>query len=483
LVRSAQEVLAAQPAPRPDDEAVRASIRALRADGRLLLGVLDDDPTGSQAVHDVQVVTVEDETVYGAAFDGPAGTCFVLTNTRSLDEADAVALNDRVARGLLAAGARRSGRVQLISRSDSTLRGHVLAEVGALQQAARATGGSGFDGVLMAPAFLEAGRLTAGDIHWARLPGGLVPVGETEFARDATFGYASSDLRDFVAEKSNGTIRRDDVLSLSLTDIREGGPERVRDQLSGVRDGRWVVVNAAEYSDLDTVALGVLLAEQGGRSFAFRTGPSFVRSLAGMGPKAPLRGAELWGPGGPPAAHGLVVVGSHVGQTSRQVAALQAAGGVTAVELNVPALLDGTDVVPVAAGAVTDALAGSDVVLYTSRTLVPGRDRADSLAIARRVSAALSGVVAEVLGADPAWVVAKGGITSHDVAVRGLGIRRAEVAGQLFPGVISVFRPLDAAPAAIGKPYVVFAGNVGDEDTLAQVVAILGGRAPSREGA
>jgi uncharacterized protein YgbK (DUF1537 family) len=476
LVRSAEEVLAAQPAPRPDDEGIRASIRALRAEGRLLLGVLDDDPTGSQAVHDVQVVTVEDETVYGAAFDGPAGTCFVLTNTRSLDEADAVALNDRVARGLLAAGARRSGRVQLISRSDSTLRGHVLAEVEALQQA-----GGGYDGVLMAPAFLEAGRLTAGDIHWARQPGragpeGLVPVGETEFARDATFGYASSDLRDFVAEKSNGTIRRDDVLSLSLTDIRVGGPERVRDLLSGVRDGRWVVVNATEYSDLDTVALGVLLAEQDGRSFAFRTGPSFVRSLAGMGPKAPLRGLELWGPGGPPAAHGLVVVGSHVGQTSRQVAALQAHGGVTAVELNVPALLDGTDVVPAAAGAVVEALAGSDVVLYTSRTLVPGRDRADSLAIARRVSAALSGVVAEVLGADPAWVVAKGGITSHDVAVRGLGIRRAEVAGQLFPGVISVFRPLDAAPAAIGKPYVVFAGNVGDEDTLAQVVAILDGR-------
>ncbi|HEX3751506.1 MAG TPA: four-carbon acid sugar kinase family protein [Streptosporangiaceae bacterium] len=475
-MRSAEEVLAAQPAPRPDDEGIRASIRALRAEGRLLLGVLDDDPTGSQAVHDVQVVTVEDEIVYGAAFDGPAGTCFVLTNTRSLDEADAVALNDRVARGLLAAGARRSGRVQLISRSDSTLRGHVLAEVEALQQA-----GGGYDGVLMAPAFLEAGRLTAGDIHWARQPGpagpeGLVPVGETEFARDATFGYASSDLRDFVAEKSNGTIRRDDVLSLSLADIRVGGPERVRDLLSGVRDGRWVVVNATEYSDLDTVALGVLLAEQDGRSFAFRTGPSFVRSLAGMGPKAPLRGRELWGPGGPPAARGLVVVGSHVGQTSRQVAALQAHGGVTAVELNVPALLDGTDVVPGAVAEVTAALATSDVLLFTSRTLIPGRDRAGSLAIARTVSAALSRVVSESLAADPAWVVAKGGITSHDVAVRGLGIRRAEVAGQLFPGVISVFRPLDAAPAAIGKPYVVFAGNVGDEDTLAQVVAILDGR-------
>jgi uncharacterized protein YgbK (DUF1537 family) len=474
---SADDVLAAQPPPRPDDEDVRTSIRALRADGGLLLGVLDDDPTGSQAVHDVQVVTVEDEDAYGSAFAGPAGTCFVLTNTRSLDEADAIALDDRVARGLLAAGQRRSGRVQLVSRSDSTLRGHVFAEVGALQAASRAAGGRGYDGILLAPAFLEAGRLTAGDIHWARLATGLVPVGETEFAQDKTFGYTSSDLRDFVAEKSGGEVSRGDVLSLSLADIRAGGPERVRDLLSGVRDGQWVVVNATEYSDLDTVALGVLLAEQAGHTFAFRTGPSFVRSLAGMGPKAPLRGAELF-PDGPPAGHGLVVVGSHVGQTSRQVAALQARGGVRSVELDVPALLAGADVVATVAAQVKAALTRSDVVLYTSRTLVPGRDRVDSLAIARTVSAALSGVVRDALAAGPAWVVAKGGITSHDVAVRGLGIRRAEVAGQLFPGVISVFRPLDAEPAAIGLPYVVFAGNVGDEDTLADVVAILTGDGP-----
>jgi len=473
---TAAEVLAAQPPPRPDDEAVRAAIRALRADRRLLLGVLDDDPTGSQAVHDVQVVTVEDEAAYGAAFDDPAGTCFVLTNTRSLDEADAVTLNERVARGLRAAGSRRSGRVLLVSRSDSTLRGHVFAEVDALR------GAGDVDGILLAPAYLEAGRLTAGDIHWARSGAGpsasLVPVGETEFAKDATFGYASSDLRDFVAEKSGGTVGRDDVLSLSLADIRAGGPERIRELLAGVRGGRWVVVNATEYSDLDTVALGVLLAEQDGRSLAFRTGPSFVRSLTGMGPKAPLRGDELWGRAGRGTAHGLVVVGSHVGRTSRQVAALQARGGVSEVELDVPALLAGADVVPAAVARVTAGLAGSDVVLYTSRALIRGTGREDSLAIARTVSAALSQVVRESLAADPAWVVAKGGITSHDVAVRGLGIRRAEVTGQLFPGIISVFRPLDAAPAAIGKPYVVFAGNVGDDETLADVVAILNGGGP-----
>jgi uncharacterized protein YgbK (DUF1537 family) len=456
----------------------------MRAAGRVRLGVLDDDPTGSQAVHDVQVVTVLDEEAYGAALGGPAGTCFVLTNTRSLDEPAAVEINQRAARGLVAVAERTGVRLQLISRSDSTLRGHVMAEVAALQAVRRAATGREFDGVLLVPAFLEAGRVTAGDIHWARLGTDLVPVGETEFARDATFGYRASDLRDFVAEKSGGTIRPGDVASIGLADIRLGGPSRVQELLAQVRDGRWVVVNATEYSDLDTVACGVLRAEADGHSFLFRTGPSFVRALLGMGPKAPLRGAQIWPPGSPAArGHGLVVVGSHVGQTSRQVAALIARGGVTGVELDVPALVRGDSVITPAVRQVAAALGHSDVLLYTSRTVVAG-----GLAIARAVSAALSQIVRETLAAAgspgrarPAWIVAKGGITSHDVAVYGLGIRRAEVIGQLFPGVISVFRPLEAAPGAIGRPFVVFAGNVGDEETLRQVVGILNGN--SREDA
>ena len=446
----------------------------MRAEDRQLLGVLDDDPTGSQAVHGVQVVTVLAEEAYAAALDSAAGTCFVLTNTRSLDEPAAVELNRLAARGLLAVAERRGARMQLVSRSDSTLRGHVMAEVAALQAVRQEVLGRGFDGVLLVPAFLEAGRLTAGDIHWARTSSGLVAVGETEFARDPAFRYTASNLRDFVAEKSGGAIDRDDVRSISLADIRLGGPCRVRELLADVRDGTWVVVNATEYSDLETVACGVLLAERAGKSFVFRTGPSFVRALSGMGSRAPLRGAEIW-PSGRRGTRGLIVVGSHVSQTSRQVAALRARGGITAIELDVPAVLSGADVAAATARQVAAALGRTDVLLYTSRTLVPGRDGADSLAIARKVSAALSGTVRAALAARPAWVIAKGGITSHDVARHGLGIRRAEVTGQLFPGVISVFRPLDAAPEAIGMPYVVFAGNVGSDETLRQVVAILNG--------
>jgi uncharacterized protein YgbK (DUF1537 family) len=93
------------------------------------------------------------------------------------------------------------------------------------------------------------------------------------------------------------------------------------------------------------------------------------------------------------------------------------------------------------------------------------------------VSTAVTEVVRAALAARPAWVVAKGGITSHDVAVRGHGMRRAKVLGQLLPGMVSVFRPIDAAPEVVGTPYVVFAGNVGDETTLASVVDLFRGRA------
>ena len=142
-----------------------------------------------------------------------------------------------------------------------------------------------------------------------------------------------------------------------------------------------------------------------------------------------------------------------------------------------PAVLGGgPDVTTATAQRVIRALAHSDVLLYTSRDVVAGRDAAASLTIARTVSAALARVVRGALAARPAWVLAKGGITSHDVMLHGLGIRRAGVAGQLFPGMISVFRPADAAPEAVGMPYVVFAGNVGDDGTLAQVVAILNGQ-------
>ena len=308
-----------------------------------MIAVLDDDPTGSQTVYGATVVTALDEVA------GDPLT-FYLTNTRSLDEAEAAQLTYAVARRLFES----DPDVEIVSRSDSTLRGHVLAEVQAIDRARRDVLGAGYDGVLLAPAFFEAGRFTRGDVHYA----GETPVGETEFAQDATFGYSSSNLVDFVAEKGGG-----EALSLSPGD-----------ELPPVRDGQWVVVNAESYDDLDAV---VRAARASGRVLLYRTGPSFVRALAGLDERPPL--SEVPRREG----HGLVVVGSHVGLTSRQVAAAQERCGLIEIELDVNEL----DVAGVSE-RVVDALARGDVLLYTSRKLEGG-----GLEFSRRVSKAVTEVV------------------------------------------------------------------------------------------
>lgn len=384
-----------------------------------MIAVLDDDPTGSQTVYGATIVTALDELA-----DDPL--TFYLTNTRSLAEPEAVERTYDLARRLF----EHDPDVELVSRSDSTLRGHVVAEVRAIDRARRDVLGDGYDGVLLIPAFFEAGRVTRDGVHYA----GDTPVGETEFAQDTTFGFRSSNLIDFVAEKGGGDAWRFDA-------------DAVRD----ARDGRWVVVDAESYADLDAVVRAVRAS---GRRFLYRTGPSFPRALAGLQERPPLTSIPRR------AGHGLVVVGSHVGLTSRQVAAAQERCGLIEIELDV------TDLDPGRVGErVADALGEGDVLLYTSRERVDG-----DLAFSRRVSEAVTEVVRRALPAKPGWLIAKGGITSHDVAVHGLGLRRAEVLGQLLPGMISVFRPTDADPDALGMPYVVFAGNVGDEGTLAEIV-------------
>ena len=454
----------------------RAAVRAFRAGSPRLTAILDDDPTGSQSVRQVQIVTSLAQEDYRSALS--SGACFVLTNSRSCSAAQAAEVVGQVANDLFAVAAEANHPIEIVSRSDSTLRGHILPEVRALDRARMHALGRGFDAVILAPAFIEAGRVTVGDVHWASTEGGFRPVSDTEFARDPVFAYRSAHLRDFLVERGGGELSPEQVTSISLVDIREHGPQRVADVISTAPSGGFVIINALDYSDLEIVALGALLAERDGASLLYRTGPSFVRALLGQDSSTPLAEKHIW-PTGRPGGYGLIVAGSYVGRTTRQLAALQALGGWSAVELDVPAFLgmDGPaadQYVTKLASEVCELLGEGDVVVYTSRALVRAADL-DDLEIARRVSAGLSSVVRLALRAQPEWVLAKGGITSHDVAVHGLGMRRAEVVGQFFPGMVSMMRPISASSAAVGRPYVIFAGNVGDDSALADVARRMRG--------
>lgn len=461
--------------PAAGDPRARARIRErVAAEGTVVI-VLDDDPTGSQAVHDVPILTAWDQASLDWALGLPTSVVFILTNTRSLSPADVEVLLREVVGAVDDAAGRAGRRYVVACRGDSTLRGHFPLETD-VASAVMEGRGLHVDGVLLVPAYLEAGRVTVDGLQYAKVGSTFIPVAETDYARDATFGYHSSRLDEYVEERTAGRIAARDVVGISLNDLRVGGVARVSELLLSLRDGAVAVVDALVAEDLDTLVLGLLDVEAAGRRFVYRAGPSFVAARGGMDPSMPVRPA-------PSAAgrHGLVVVGSHVELTGRQLARLVALPEIEMVTLDVPALLEprGGDVrIREAVGQIVQALATSDVVLMTSRRRIEGATAEGSLAIARLVSEVVVQVVREVCDrVDLGWVIAKGGITSHDVAVKGLGIRRAMVAGQLFPGMTSAWITVDDGEdkAPSNMPYIVFAGNVGDDDSMAQAVRILRG--------
>lgn len=441
---------------------------------RRLLVVLDDDPTGSQSVHDVPILTSWERADLDWAFGLDTAMVFILTNSRSLDpEAVGQILPEIL--DVVDASARNSGRpYSVIVRGDSTLRGHFPLETDLVTAGLEARG-QAVRGVLLVPAFPESGRITVGGVHYASVGSGYVPVGETDYARDATFGYRSSRLLDFAQERSGDRYRPEQLIHLNLDDLRVGGPARVASVLQAAPPGCVVACDAVSRADLDVLAAGQSAAEAAGVAYVVRSGPSYVAARGGMRPSRPVQ------PPTPPAGHhGLVVVGSHVDLTGRQVARLRDVPDIDFLELDVRRVVDGdaAGLVEELAHVAVHRLDSRDVCLVTSRDRVDGASPAASLEIARSVSTTLVEVVAAIKSSVPlAWVVAKGGITSHDTAIRGLGIRRAIVAGQLFPGKTSLWTAVSDDGTQTGMSYVVFPGNVGDDDSLAEAVNLLrGGR-------
>ncbi|MDH4118455.1 MAG: hypothetical protein OEX04_15785 [Acidimicrobiia bacterium] len=409
--------------------------------------VLDDDPTGTQTVADVPVLlTWDDESLREESQRSPCW--FMLTNSRALPEPEAVALAGRIGDQIRGLGV----DVAVVSRSDSTLRGHFPAEVDAL--------GVDHDLTLLVPAFPDGGRITVDSTHYLVQNGARRPVAETEFARDPVFGYSSSYLPDWVEEKTGGRVLSSEVVRLLLDDIAAG---RAPDVLANAPVGATVVADSVTDAHVEAVAAAVRIVENAGRRVLARTAASFARARMGV------RRSDLLDPmvtvDGP---GGLVVVGSHVATSTEQLERLLLLEGVVNIEVDVMEALSGR----IDTGAIADQIdalleAGSVAVLSTSRALVSG-----SLDTAKAVSGCISAIVRGV-GVRPGFLVSKGGITSSDVATTGLGGRRAIVMGQVQPGV-AVWRH-DVSSRHPGLVQVVYPGNVGGPGDLAALVRALMG--------
>lgn len=450
------------------------ALQGLTADNKDKIVVLDDDPTGVQAVHDVAVYTDWSEESILRGFARPEKAFFILTNSRAMTEAETVRVHREIAENVTAAAKKAGKGFIIISRADSTLRGHFPAETAALEERLTECGMKAADGEILIPFFSAGGRFTVGNVHYVRYGDELVPAGETEFAADETFGYKNSDLCAYIEEKTGGRVKKESVTAVTLEELRKNDIDGIYQKLMGVHDFGKVIVNALDAGDLTVFCVALYEAIQAGRHFQMRTAADFVKVFAGIADRPLLRRTEMCAADAKKCG-GLTVIGSHTAKTTAQLAELQGMEGLEMTAFDSDLVLSGgleDEARRVAAAAGAAIKAGRTAVVYTKRQLLKLEGDTKEAALKRsvRISEAVCSMVEQIDG-KPAFIIAKGGITSSDIGVKALGVREAYVLGQIQPG-IPVWRTDDTSRFP-GIPYVIFPGNVGEKDTLKKVLEVL----------
>ena len=423
--------------------------------------VLDDDPTGSQTVHSCLLLLRWDVETLKQGLEDEVPIVFILSNTRAMTPTDAAETTREVCQNLKTAIAETGIKNFLVvSRSDSTLRGHYPIETDIISSEL-----GDFDAHFLTPAFFEGGRVTIDSTHYLSIDGVKTPVAETEFAKDSVFSYSHSYLPDYVAEKTQGQIRTSEVERITLEDIRQ---DRLEETLLKLTGDRCVAVDGETQEDFDLFASAVLKTTNNGKRFLFRSAASLLTSLAQLGEQPTA--AEKMGNYKPNDKPGVVLVGSHVKKTTEQLSRLLEEPDVVGIEVDVVRLRDAfetRDAILQETLAQVDRAFSKDLtpVVYTSRKELSFANIQQRLEFGKQVSALLMDVV-RGLPESIGYLISKGGITSNDVLSVGLDLTSARLLGQILPGC-SVIRTEPTHPQFPNLPVVLFPGNVGDRDGLA----------------
>lgn len=456
-------------------ETIRRLFEQAYADFSARVMVLDDDPTGVQTVHDITVLTAWDVETLTDVLSGGEKLFFVLTNSRSFSAERTAHVHREIARN--AAQAARNAGVELliISRGDSTLRGHYPLETQVLREALEDEGWPAFSGEVLCPFFREGGRFTIGGVHYVREGERLIPAAQTEFARDRTFGYGHSDLAGYLREKSGDRVSAEQIVRITLRDIRGLHLDTIVQKLLHMPGYHYIVADATEEADIQALAIVLMRLMKRGRHYLIRSAAAVPKVLGHVADRPLLSREEM--NGADSTVGGLVLVGSHVQKTTDQLNCLrESAVPLTFIEFHVDGwqtpdgLADETRrAVALAEAAMRD---GRTAVVYTSRQPVLPQDASpeELLAISVRISEALTNVVG-TLSFRPRFLIAKGGITSSDVGTKALRVKRARVLGQAQPG-IPVWQT-GAESLFPGLSYIIFPGNVGSASTLRSIVEEL----------
>lgn len=436
--------------------------------------VLDDDPTGVQTVHDISVYTNWDKDSIRQGFEEENNLFYVLTNSRGFTEEQTTKAHHEIAE-VVDEVARETGKEYIfISRSDSTLRGHYPLETQLLKADYEKNTGKTIDGEIMCPFFKEGGRFTIDNVHYVKYGEELVPANETEFAKDKTFGYTAYTMPEYIEEKTKGEYKAADVTCISLEDIHNMDIDKIEAQLMEVTGFNKVIVNAVDYADVKVFCTALYRAMAKGKVFMFRTAAAIVKVMGAVTDQPLLTREQMVVK--ETTNGGIVVVGSHTEKTTKQVECLKELKDIEFIELDATLVKDDNafeaEVSRCLAREEECIRAGKTVCCYTTRALITADtgDKEDELRLSVKISDAVQSLVGR-LSITPSFVIAKGGITSSDVGTKALEVKKANVLGQIKPG-IPVWQTGEESKFPL-TPYVIFPGNVGEISTLKEAVEVL----------
>ncbi|MCF0230019.1 MAG: hydroxyacid dehydrogenase, partial [Parasporobacterium sp.] len=313
------------------------------------------------------------------------------------------------------------------------------------------------------------------NIHYVKTGEKLIPAGETEFARDATFGYKNSDLTKYIEEKTRGAVKAEEVKSISIEMLESDDIRQVEDVLNSSKNNDRIIVNAKSYEHMEVFCRVLDRVVSGGKTYMLRTAASFTKVFGGVSTIPLLTRDDMISENS--GNGGIVVVGSHTDRTTAQLTELLSLDGVAAVPFDSDKVLEGDDALEQEVRRCVELeehiiSSGKCAVCYTSRRklVIDGETPESALKRSVRISDAVRELIG-LLSVKPSFIVAKGGITSSDVATKALGLKKCRVMGQILPGV-----PVwETGPESRfqGIPYIIFPGNVGEPDSLKTAVEKL----------
>ncbi len=435
--------------------------------------VIDDDPTGSQTVHDCLLLLKWDCSTLAKGFESKSNLFFILANTRSLSENDAKLTIEEICKNLKTVIASQAYEEEIIfiSRGDSTLRGHNFLEPSAINSCL-----GPFDATFHIPAFIEGKRLTINGLHFVD----KTPIEQTIFARDKIFGFETSNVKNLLFQKSKSRIKIEDIQNLLLSDIEILNDEEnniVFKKLKNLNNNKHVIVDVENYSQLKKFSL-VIKKLNSQKQFLFRTAASFISSIS---EKKSISQSEIFFYNlrlrnkEKSFLPGLIIVGSYVELSTIQLNNLLEISNCYPVELDVFEFfkITSSDNNQRRRNLFKNKFLkeirfsferGKTPVLFTSRKFM-SLDSSELFNFYNLLASFIAELVAD-LKHEIGYLISKGGITTNLILSNGLNADYVYLEGQILTGISVVTHNLKNHKKL---PIVTHPGNIGNKDSLVKI--------------